>query len=355
MPADRLRRTTNSSMLSTNAPSGEPRPRTIKLWLRGSRDLRCLHACAGDCERWHAYREHQQLCQRMRDVHVQRPLPLHRPCSGTSPMGAVGGTPWPGTPTPAGGNYWAETVAPPGITITSASVTGANISNVNNNQGWGGGSFYAGGGSPWYNDQTSEYDGPFNSRYWGLSGCLRLVELQQPRQHLRGRHSTHCRRESGYRTNRHRREQPLVSDESRRIRVESARRSVVYRARGHRPLRGVQHVGQLGRSLYPGSFVGSGYVSVGAECPNCHWESVHGAGIDTRDYAPGAGALSLEFAATNAAGVTATAGPESLAVDNDPVGVPFCPPNDANPSVWVNHAVALVPRSSRRLLLPRSR
>jgi hypothetical protein len=87
------------------------------------------------------------------------------PCSGTSAMGVVGGTPW---GTPAGGNYWAETVAPPGVTIEYASVTGANILNVNNGQGWGGGSFCAGGGNQWYHGQTSEYDGPFNSSYWGF-------------------------------------------------------------------------------------------------------------------------------------------------------------------------------------------
>ena len=88
------------------------------------------------------------------------------PCSGINPMGVFGGTPFGATP--GGGAYWAETVAPPNVTIEYASVTGANVVNVNNGQGWGGGSFYAGGGGQWYNGQTSEYDGPFTSSYWGF-------------------------------------------------------------------------------------------------------------------------------------------------------------------------------------------
>ena len=34
-------------------------------------------------------------------------------------------------------------------------------------------------------------------------------------------------------------------------------------------------------------------------------------------------------------------GPEHINVDNDPVGVSFGTPNDANPSTWVGHAVTV--------------
>ena len=87
------------------------------------------------------------------------------PCTANR-IGVFGGAPLGATP--GGGGYWAEIVAPPNLTINYATLTGANILNVNNGQGWGGGSFYAGGGSQWYNGQTGDYDGPFNSSYWGF-------------------------------------------------------------------------------------------------------------------------------------------------------------------------------------------
>ena len=48
----------------------------------------------------------------------------------------------------------------------------------------------------------------------------------------------------------------------------------------------------------------------------------------------------LASAATNAAALT-TSESETVQVDNDPVAVSLATPNDANPSVWVNHAVTV--------------
>ena len=42
--------------------------------------------------------------------------------------------------------------------------------------------------------------------------------------------------------------------------------------------------------------------------------------------------------------------PKTVSVDNDPVGVSFRTPNDANPSVWVNHAVTVDATPTRRPL-----
>ena len=77
--------------------------------------------------------------------------------------------------------------------------------------------------------------------------------------------------------------------------------------------------------------------SVWQQCPNpVSWSF----NVDTRSQVPTAGSLPIDLSATNAAGVAYTA-PETVPVDNDPVGVSFRTPNDANPSVWVNHAVTV--------------
>jgi hypothetical protein len=77
--------------------------------------------------------------------------------------------------------------------------------------------------------------------------------------------------------------------------------------------------------------------AVWQQCPNpVSWSF----GVDTRAQVPTAGSFQIDLSATNAAGVVYTA-PKTVWVDNDPVGVSFRTPNDANPSVWVNHAVTV--------------
>jgi hypothetical protein len=76
------------------------------------------------------------------------------------------------------------------------------------------------------------------------------------------------------------------------------------------------------------------------QCPDPTWTPADGASVDTRDYISGAGSLSLGLGATNAAGLP-TSESETVQVDNDPVAVSLATPNDANPSVWVNHAVTV--------------
>jgi hypothetical protein len=62
--------------------------------------------------------------------------------------------------------------------------------------------------------------------------------------------------------------------------------------------------------------------------------------IDTRSQVPTAGNLHIYVTAANAAGAESTA-ITSVPVDNDPVGVSFRTPNDADTSAWVNHAVTV--------------
>jgi len=87
------------------------------------------------------------------------------PCSGV-PLGFyAGGT---GSAMPAGARIGMETDAPPGVAITSVVVSPYEIYDLNNNTGWGGGSYYAGGGSQWDAGDPSESDSGFSSSYWGF-------------------------------------------------------------------------------------------------------------------------------------------------------------------------------------------
>ncbi len=62
--------------------------------------------------------------------------------------------------------------------------------------------------------------------------------------------------------------------------------------------------------------------------------------VDTTSEVPTDGSLPIDLSATDAAGNEYTTS-KNVAVDNDPVAVSFRTPNDANPSVWVNHAVTV--------------
>ena len=78
-------------------------------------------------------------------------------------------------------------------------------------------------------------------------------------------------------------------------------------------------------------------TSVWQQCPNPgDW----GFPVDTRTYVPGSGDFTMQLNATNAAGVSGSIS-KVLHVDNIPVGVGLATPNDANPGVWVNHAVTV--------------
>ena len=68
------------------------------------------------------------------------------PCSGVALGFDAGGA---GGSMPAGARIGMQTNAPPGVAITSAFVSPYEIYDLNDNMGWGGGSYYAGGGSGW--------------------------------------------------------------------------------------------------------------------------------------------------------------------------------------------------------------
>jgi hypothetical protein len=78
--------------------------------------------------------------------------------------------------------------------------------------------------------------------------------------------------------------------------------------------------------------------SVWQQCPNpVSWSF----NVDTRSQIPTHRTLPITLSAANAAGVGGYAALRTVPVDNDPVTVSLQTPNDANPGVWVNHAVTV--------------
>ena len=260
------------------------------------------------------------------------------PCSGINPMGVFGGTPFGATP--GGAAYWTETVAPPNVTIEYASVTGASVVNVNNGQGWGGGSFYAGGGSQWYNGQTSAYDGPFSSSYWGFQIVCGWSSCSNPANIYAGGIQLTAVENQG---------PSIVATGNNNLWYQTRPNEYVWNPPGDVwPISfdAADSSGVCRMSAYVGGITreGPSFVpdtSDWQQCPNGAWEVQQGASVDTRDFVGSSGSLPLTLNAENAAGVQSNYGPEQLNVDNDPVGVSFSTPSDPNPGAWVGHAVTV--------------
>ena len=252
------------------------------------------------------------------------------PCSEAA-LGFYGGG---GGSLPAGSRVGIQTTAPPGIAINSAFVSPYDIYNLNNGQGWGGGSYYAGGGSGWTNGAAYEQDSGFSSSYWGFqmicgfSACtnfggiylnsivLTATENQAPGLIALGNNLWY--QGAHYVWN--------PSGDPWSIALESSDPSGV-----------CSMSAVVNGATIPGPSAAPD-TSVWQQCPDETWTS--GATVDTRDYVGSSGPLSLTLSATNAAGVTSSPS-ETLEVDNDPVSVSLATPNDPNTSVWVNHAVTL--------------
>jgi hypothetical protein len=76
--------------------------------------------------------------------------------------------------------------------------------------------------------------------------------------------------------------------------------------------------------------------TVWQQCPSANWRF----NVDTQSERPTDGPFDIDLSATNAAGVGNIVS-KTVWVDNDPISVSFRTPNDPNPTVWVNHAVAV--------------
>ncbi len=79
-------------------------------------------------------------------------------------------------------------------------------------------------------------------------------------------------------------------------------------------------------------------TTIWQQCPNpVSWSFA----VDTRTEVSTDGSFPINLGATNAAGVGGYASEKIVSVDNEPVSLSFHTPNDADPNVWVNHAVAV--------------
>jgi hypothetical protein len=234
---------------------------------------------------------------------------------------------------PAGTRMGIQTNAPAGIAIIGAQVSPAVLINVNNQNQWGGGSYYSGGGSQWVTGDTSEGDSGFGSSYWGFqlvcghSPCTAGAVMSV--------NSITLTASEGQGPS-------LTADGSGNLWYQGSH--WVWNPPGDPwsiELSGSDPSGAC--ELFA---IANGVQTTGPsqpqdnstwqQCPDWTWPAT----LDTRDYVSTSGPLSLTLGGQNAAGVQSTPS-ETLEVDNDPVTVSFSTSNDANPSVWVNHAVTV--------------
>ncbi len=231
----------------------------------------------------------------------------------------------------------AQIDAPPGITIAGASSAGS-VFNLNNGSGWVGGSFFGGGGSAWLSGTTSLNDPSFSSPYWGFTvqcaatcggaGQITLNSISLSASESQG--------------------PSLSAVGSGNLWSQTRPGEWIWNAPGDPwPLTlaaaDPSGVCTMLAAVGPSELRGPSAVpdtSQWQQCPDPTWTPSDGASVDTGDYISDAGSLPLTVSATNAAGIT-TFYSETLHVDDDPVSVSLSTPDDANPSVWVNHAVTV--------------
>jgi hypothetical protein len=265
--------------------------------------------------------------------------------SGGSPFGYGGGCGgWPmgmqggGSEFTGGMRIAWQTSAPAGISINRASVQLYGVTNVNNGQGWGGGSYYAGGGSGWHNGDMYEYDNNFNSGYWGFQlvcGWAHCTNYGSIDANVIALQATENQGPSLVAVG----SSNLWYQGGRWLRNDPASPSWPITLAASDPSGVCQMYAIVNGNTIQGP-AASPNTAVWQQCPDPTWTPGGGAAVDTRSSVAGAGPLSLTLAASNAAGVPSQVS-ETLNVDNDPVQVSLAPSNDPDVSQWVNHAVTV--------------
>ncbi len=254
------------------------------------------------------------------------------PCS-TWPLGFYGGGN--GSSLPAGARIGIQTNAPPGVAITSAFVSPWEIYSLNDKQGWGGGSYYAGGGSQWHDGDTDELDTGFDSSYWGFQmicgwskcpnfGGIYLNSIQLTATENQGPALTAVGPGNLWYQASHWIWNPGGDPWS--IELSGSDPSGVCQMWA--TVNGV-------RVNSPGQ---TPDTAVWQQCPDWTW-SGPGATVDTREYVPASGQLSLTLAGSNAAGVT-SAPSETLDVDNVPVQLSLSGPTIAPVTAGTQYVTA---------------
>lgn len=236
----------------------------------------------------------------------------------------------------AGTRIGYQTNPPAGITITNANVVANTIDNLNNGKGWGGGGYWAGGGHEWINGDSGETDGPFSSGYWGFSivcgwsscsnyAAITLSSIQLTASETRG--------------------PGLLAFGSNNLWYQGEH--WIWNAPGNPwpiTLAASDPSGVCGMFASVNNVESSGPTSLPntsqwQQCPDPTWTPTSGASVNTRDYVAGAGPLSLQLGATNAAGVQSVVS-ETLQVDNDPVQLSLSGPTTASTTAGTQDVTA---------------
>ena len=254
------------------------------------------------------------------------------PCGG-APLGFYGGGL--GISMPKGARIAMQTNPPPGVAINSVLVSPWEIYDLNDNQGWGGGSYYAGGWSAWHNGDTVESDSGLNSSYWGFQmvcgwrscknfGGIYLNSIQLTATENRG--------------------PALLALGTHNLWYQASR--WIWNPAGDPwsiDLYGSDPSGvcQMWATIN-GTRINSPAqtpdTSIWQQCPDWTW-SGHDASVDTREYVPGRGKLALTLAGSNAAGVV-SAPSETLKVDNQPVQLGLSGPTLAPTTAGTQYVTA---------------
>jgi hypothetical protein len=252
-------------------------------------------------------------------------------CLGT-PLGFQGG----GSQFTGGMRIAWQSTAPSGITINDALVQLYDVVNINNNEGWGGGSYYAGRAGLWHNGDVEESDLGLRTSYWGFAMICGWA---------------HCTNYGA-----------IDATAITLVATENQGPGLLALGSNNLWYQGPHWVWNPSGDRWPIALFSSdpsgvcdmwavvnGQViqgpaaapntAVWQQCPDPTWSTAGGATVDTRDYVGGAGRLALELDGVNAAGVDSRVA-ETLNVDNEPVQLSVSGPSTASTTAGVQYIVA---------------
>ena len=235
--------------------------------------------------------------------------------------------------------------APPGITIVGASA-GFSTPGAGAN-GWGSGDFFTGGGSSW-NGLTSSNESPISSGYWGFqllcnNGGANCGLGGSPPQAEPAEVSVSS--------------VSLTASESQApslgtpgaANLLNQTSGWVWNPPGESWSMAVSGSDPSGTCSISASVNGAG-VTIESQSPyQFAWQECSNgtfpASLDTRQYESGDGQLAITVQGSDAAGDSSSFS-RTIQIDNDPVKAGLATPDDANPTVWVNHAVQVTASAS---------
>jgi hypothetical protein len=249
---------------------------------------------------------------------------------------------WFSSSVPEGARTGYQITAPPGITIRNVDYDANELQNIADGRGWIGFTYWNGGTAPVHPNGTAvdaAASGPLNTTYWGIElrcvqstcvwpGKIQVNQIAIDATEAQGPSIT-----------------PAADPSSLWNQAGPGR--WIWNAPGSAwalPVAGTDSSGVCTLGLQVGTSAPIADPSLPSpnnsswqECQPASWTAT----VDTREYVSGSGPLPVTLEATNAAGLPNPPTSQTLNVDNEPVSVSVSTPDDANPTVWVNHAVTV--------------